>query len=78
LVSRFVAETASWLDIGTPEVNLCIVSDDAFDAVISALVARATSVALVDPISSGDHSSAIREGWIAVPSIGSLELLAQM
>jgi predicted nuclease with RNAse H fold len=77
LITRFLTETAKWLDMGTAEVDLCILSDDAFDAVIAALVARAASLALVEPIPPEDHASAIREGWIAVPRTGSLELLAK-
>ena len=52
-------------------------SDDAFDAVIAALVARAFSVGEVEPIPPEDRGVALREGWIAVPYAGSLSLLAR-
>jgi hypothetical protein len=30
----------------------------------------------VDPIPQADRAAALREGWIAVPTVGSLALLA--
>jgi hypothetical protein len=51
-------------------------SDDAFDSVIAALVARAVSVGEVESIPAEDRGVALREGWIAVPCAGSLALLA--
>lgn len=76
LVARFLAETARWLSIESSDVDLCIASDDAFDALVAALVARAAAMGLVEPIPSEDLTSALREGWIAVPTDGSLNRLA--
>ena len=76
LVERFLEETAEWLTVRSDGVELCLWSDDALDALIAALVARAASVALVEPVPKEDHAFALREGWIAVPCTGSLSLLA--
>ena len=76
LVAQFRAATAAWLRVADAQVDLCRASDDAFDALIAALVARAAAVAAVDPIPQADRAAALREGWIAVPTVGSLALLA--
>jgi predicted nuclease with RNAse H fold len=76
LVTRFLSETDSWLSVRSSDVDLCIASDDAFDAVIAALVARASAQGLVEPIPNEDLDSALREGWIAVPIDSSLARLA--
>jgi predicted nuclease with RNAse H fold len=76
LVERFIARTAGWLRMSTSDIFLCMQSDDAFDSVIAALVARAVSVGEVESIPAEDRGVALREGWIAVPCAGSLALLA--
>jgi len=76
LVERFLEETAGWLSVRSDHVELCLSSDDALDALIAALVARAAAVALVEPVPNEDQAVAVREGWIAVPCLGSLSLLA--
>ena len=75
LVARLLAETR-WLSIESSGVDLCIASDDALDALVAALVARAAATELVEAIPSDDLTSALREGWIAVPTQGSLNRLA--
>jgi predicted nuclease with RNAse H fold len=65
---------ASWLDLG-PYESLCRTSDDAFDAVIASLTARAAAIDLIDPIPAEHLAVAAVEGWIALPSDG-LDLLA--
>jgi Protein of unknown function (DUF429) len=77
LVERFIAKTAGWFNMSTADVSLCLQSDDAFDSVIAALVARAASVGEVEPIPAEDRDVALREGWIAVPYADSLSLLAR-
>jgi predicted nuclease with RNAse H fold len=77
LVTRFLSETDGWLSVGSRDLDLCIASDDAFDAVIAALVARAAANGLVEPIPPEDLASALREGWIAVPIDASLARLAR-
>jgi predicted nuclease with RNAse H fold len=76
LVERFMAQTAGWFGMSRTDISLCVQSDDAFDSVIAALVARAVSVGEVEPIPPEDRGVALREGWIAVPYAGSLSLLA--
>ena len=76
LVDQFLTHTTGWLSIRGADVDLCVSSDDGFDALIAALVARAAAVDLVEPISQEDRAAALREGWIAIPSAGSLGLLA--
>jgi hypothetical protein len=62
--------------MGRAAVELCKTSDDAFDAVITALVARAAAIGVVEAIPAAEQSAAVREGWIAVPRRGSREQLA--
>ncbi len=76
LVGQFLEVTSDWLSISEPGVALCHSSDDALDAVIAALVARAVAMDLVEPIPDDDRQSAMREGWIAVPLVGTLSTLA--
>lgn len=76
LVEQFRERTARWLGVSDANIALCHASDDAFDAIIAALVARAVVLHLVEPIAPEHHAAALREGWIAVPTAGSLELLA--
>ncbi|HEX3707252.1 MAG TPA: DUF429 domain-containing protein [Mycobacteriales bacterium] len=64
------------LDLGDHE-EICRDSDDAFDALMCALVARATTVYRgTTQIPSALIQRAKREGWIAVPSCHLFELLA--
>jgi len=74
LVQGFLAQ-AEWLHVNDEQLNRCLSSDDAFDALIAALVARAAALALVEPIPQEDHDAATREGWIAIPVSGSLPRL---
>jgi Protein of unknown function (DUF429) len=76
LVDRLLEETKEWLSVGDKEADLCRRSDDAFDALIAALVARARDCALTEPIPEEHLDSALCEGWIAVPCEGSLIRLA--
>jgi predicted nuclease with RNAse H fold len=76
LVERLFQGTARWLSVGPAEAERCFASDDAFDALIAALVARAAAVGLVDAVPEEDKAVARSEGWIAVPKATSLDLLA--
>jgi len=76
LVERFFEETVGWLSVGDDHVELCLRSDDAFDALVASLVARAAAIGAVEPVPPDDRSAALREGWIAVPRLGSLAELA--
>jgi predicted nuclease with RNAse H fold len=77
LVAQFCTATAEWLRSSDAQIDLCCASDDAFDAVIAALVARAAAIGVIDPIPEKEKASALREGWISVPATGSLGLLAR-
>lgn len=57
---------APWLDLGAYE-QTCRVSDDATDAVIAALTARASFQGLVTVPDQEHADSARTEGWIALP-----------
>jgi len=75
LVESLLREAGDWLIIDEAGVSRCLSSDDAFDALVAALVARATAVDLVEEIPADEHPAALREGWIAVPQVGSFPLL---
>jgi predicted nuclease with RNAse H fold len=75
LVSRLLEETKDWLFMAESHLDRCRSSDDALDALIAALAARAAALGLIEPIPTGDQAAATREGWIAVPTEGSLALL---
>lgn len=77
LFSAFRSDTASWLNISDDQVELCASSDDAFDGLICALVARASAKSLCEPIDDDDREAAQHEGWIGLPREGSLRLLAR-
>jgi predicted nuclease with RNAse H fold len=66
LVDRLV-EAAPWLALGAAE-EVCRRSDDAFDAVVCALVARAAARGLTGAPGPAEQAVAATEGWIAVPT----------
>lgn len=68
---------APWLDLGT-HTDLCVHSDDAFDAVIAALTARAHALKQTTvPAAGPEREQAEREGWIVLPN-GPLADLVEM
>lgn len=73
LVDQLRSE-APWLDLAEHEAT-CRTSDDAFDAVIAALTARAVTLGLTRSPAGSERTIAVREGWIAVPDAGSLAAL---
>ncbi len=59
---------APWLDMG-PYADLCASSDDALDAVVAALTARAAALSVVTrPVTEQEKDRAGREGWIVLPT----------
>jgi predicted nuclease with RNAse H fold len=70
-----VFQAAPWLDAGSHLQGL-VRSDDAFDAFIAALTARATAVGLTAAPPAGLRPVAAVEGWIALPQEGSFSRLA--
>jgi predicted nuclease with RNAse H fold len=65
----------SWLVLTEEQTSLCTRSDHAFDALVSALVARAAMRNLTLPIPPELHRLAAIEGWVHIPEPGSLSRL---
>lgn len=72
LVRGFREQTNAWLHMSDAEWLACEGGDDAFDAVLCALVARAAACGLVERCPSECMGVAAREGWIMLPLEGSL------
>ena len=67
-------ELAPWLSMG-PFESTCRENDDAFDAVIAALISRAHTLGHWHKPTAGQLEQARREGWIVVPTISLNALL---
>ena len=65
------------LDLPEADRALCSSVDDAFDALIAALVARAALLGLTDPPPPAVREQAAEEGWIHLPLRASLPYLAR-
>jgi len=70
-----LVERCPWLHLSDEAILLCSSDDDAFDALVASLVARAAVLGLTARPTTDEAALATREGWIAVPSPGSLERL---
>lgn len=68
---------AGWLWLPNEVVVQCEADDNAFDALIAALVTRVAACGLGDAIPDESRALAEREGWIALPKSGSLRQLAE-
>jgi predicted nuclease with RNAse H fold len=69
-------DKVTWLDLSPADRELCHTSDDAFDALIASLTARARLKGLVEDLPE-EHLDAGRvEGWIALPHHDALDALA--
>lgn len=67
---------APWLELDAPTRALCEASDDALDAVLSSLVARAAALGLTERPETMEQTAAAHiEGWIHLPRAGSLDQL---
>jgi hypothetical protein len=73
LVARFT-EAAPWLDLGGFDAAFAA-SDDAFDALVAALTARAAALGLTQSPRGSDADAARSEGWIALPECSLAELV---
>jgi hypothetical protein len=60
-------DRASWLEMGEADRELCRTNDDAFDAVIASLTARAQLMGLVEDLTEEQLAVGGVEGWIALP-----------
>jgi hypothetical protein len=76
LLAALRRRTGDWLDLDRPARHLCGVSDDALDALVAALVARAAALGLCEPPPPEHAARAAREGWVALPSPDALDRLA--
>lgn len=61
-------DAAPWLTVSPEQHALMAASDDPFDAVVAALIARAHAVRATHPVPPAHADRARREGWIALPS----------
>lgn len=68
-----VRDAADWMDFGDHEM-ICRESDDALDAVLAAVIARAAAIGRTDLPGGDDRDIARREGWIHLPQ-GTLQSL---
>ncbi|MBM7276258.1 DUF429 domain-containing protein [Gordonia rubripertincta] len=66
---------APWLELGDQHSQMRS-DDDAFDAVVTALIARAAELGFTTPPSADDRPVALREGWIHVPNCELPELIS--
>lgn len=72
LLIEGIFTAAPWMRMSPEQVATCKESDDAFDAVVAACVARCAERGMVHPIPEEDAEAAKLEGWIAIPTVGSL------
>lgn len=72
LVAQVATGCEPWLQLDSEEVGQLASNDHLLDALISALVARACEVGATEPIPDGLRRVAAIEGWIHLPSPGSL------
>jgi predicted nuclease with RNAse H fold len=71
-----LSRMAPWLELGACE-EVCRRSDDAADAVVAALTARAAQQGLTTAPDAEQAEVAATEGWIMLPEKGSLGRLAE-
>ena len=72
---RKLQKKAQWLRLSDGQRRTLVGSDDALDALIAALNARAARLGMTIRPGEDEHRAAVREGWIAIPEEGSLEKL---
>ncbi len=72
-----VSEALPSLDLSAADRELCASVDDAFDALIAALLARAAVLGLTDLPPEETRQQAEEEGWIHLPLWGSLPFVAR-
>lgn len=67
---------APWLRLDPAAAALARTVDDAFDALVAALVARAAACGLVSPPTAAERADAAAEGWIVIPDPDALDHMA--
>lgn len=63
---------APWLRLRAAQREQCVASDDCLDALVSALIARASARGLCPAIPKDARLAAAREGWIVLPHADAL------
>jgi predicted nuclease with RNAse H fold len=76
LLAALRKRTRNWLDVDATARRLCGRSDDALDALVAALIARASALGLCAPPPAEHAARAALEGWIALPEPDGLQALA--
>lgn len=76
LLAELRRRTHGWLALDGAARRLCGTSDDALDALVAALVARAAALNLCAPPPPEHTARASREGWVALPDSDALDRLA--
>ena len=77
LLAALRQRTSGWLTVDAAAQRLCGRSDDALDALVAALIARAAALGLCAPPPPEHAARAAAEGWIALPEPDSLLVLAE-
>jgi predicted nuclease with RNAse H fold len=77
LLAELARRTHRWLDLDSGVRRLCGASDDALDALVAALVARAAALGLCERPPAEHAAAAAREGWIGLPAPEALDRLAE-
>jgi len=72
LVGQFL-DAAPWFDMGMHH-DVCMRSDDAFDAVLAGFLARAAAIGGTHLPTESQRAVAVREGWIHLPRIALSDL----
>jgi hypothetical protein len=67
MMDNLVARLDGSVALSPDVIAECVDDDDALDALVRSLVARATELGLTDPIPRGMRWQATREGWIDPP-----------
>jgi hypothetical protein len=75
LLAELGRRTHGWLELNAAARQLCRASDDALDALVAALVARAAALGLCETPPPEHAARAAREGWVALPAADALERL---
>jgi hypothetical protein len=76
LLEAFRLATRNWVVLSDDCYAACVADDNAFDALIGSLTARAASMGLCSAVPADAIDAARSEGWIALPIGGSLMKLA--
>jgi predicted nuclease with RNAse H fold len=77
LLDALRARTGDWLALDETACTTCLRSADALDALVAALVARASALGLCEAPPPEQLPLARREGWIALPPVDALERLVR-